>query len=326
MTHYWFVQKTPHYRAKLALFAFLLAFIVIILGAYTRLTDAGLSCPDWPVCYGYLTAPHTPAQIESATQAYPLAPLDTKKAWTEMTHRYFAGTEGILILLLAFSILFPKKEKLKIAGTLLVTLLFIQITLGMLTVTQQLKPVIVLAHLLTGVSILSVLWWTYVHLRFRMDPFIKKANAHLAPWFLLALAIICIQIILGGWVSTHYAGLACIDFPYCNGQILPSLEWSHLNSDLITIHMLHRIGAFVTVIYLSVLAICLLKNSTFKPFGLLILALISLQITLGIFNIIWLRPVWVALLHQAVAILLLLTLMTSLMKVTTEHRHDFYLV
>ncbi|MBX3708310.1 MAG: COX15/CtaA family protein [Gammaproteobacteria bacterium] len=304
------------------LFTTLLAFVVIVLGAYTRLTDAGLSCPDWPHCYGYITAPHTLSQLQGAAQNYPLAPVDVKKAWTEMTHRYFAGSEGILILIFSLSTLFARKVKniksISIA-VILIALLFMQVMLGMLTVTEKLKPVIVLAHLLTGLSILSVLWWAYLTLPLHTNiSFANKPRPYLTPWAWIALFILAMQITLGGWVSTHYAGLACVDFPYCNGQLLPNMQWNQLSSDLTTIHMLHRIGAMVTAVYLSFFALCLLAQKPFRVIAMVILALLLSQITLGILNIIWLRPVWIALTHQAVAILLLLTIITTLVKVTSR--------
>lgn len=304
------------HRSTLALIAFALAFVVILLGAYTRLTNAGLSCPDWPNCYGYLTAPHTSEQIQVASERFPNMPVNTQKAWTEMTHRYFAGTEGILILLLSATILFKRKlrdiKSIAIVTTLL-ALLCVQVLLGMLTVTALLKPVIVLGHLLTGLSILSVLWWAYLGLPLQTSTNQRHACA-LKPWLWIGLIIVALQITLGGWVSTHYAGLACIDFPYCNGQLVPAMQWDQLNTDLITIHMLHRFGAFITAAYLGVLGICLLMNKNWKKFGGLILILIGLQLTLGILNILWLRPVWLALIHHAVAILILLTMIAALIK------------
>lgn len=317
MTRYWFISTTYRRNAKLALFTFVLAFIVILLGAFTRLTNAGLSCPDWPNCYGYVTAPHTFTQLQEAAQRYPLSPIDVKKAWTEMTHRYFAGTEGLLILVLASSILIHRRStdaKSFIMGTTLIALLGVQVMLGMLTVTEKLKPIIVLAHLLTGLSLLSILWWTYLNLHAHAHAALKKSQAYLIPWLWLGFFILILQITLGGWVSTHYAGLACIDFPYCNGKIFPTLQWQQLNTDLITIHMLHRIGAFVTILYWSIVAICLLRSSSLRALGALILALVALQATLGILNIIWLRPVWIALAHHAVAIFLLLTIIMALVK------------
>lgn len=329
MTRYWFISTKYRRNSTLALFTFALAFVVISLGAFTRLTNAGLSCPDWPNCFGFLTAPHTAQQIQDAAQKYPSAAVDVKKAWTEMTHRYFAGTEGILILFLSFSILFTRKVtdiKAKIIGLTLILLLCIQVMLGMLTVTEKLKPVIVLSHLLTGISILSVLWWAYLDLHLHDDIF---QPTRLSPWvkkgLWLGFFIVLMQITLGGWVSTHYAGLACIDFPYCNGNLLPAMQWQQLDNDLITIHMLHRIGALVTAVYCSLFALYLHRQPFFKSLAVCLLALVLLQVALGIFNIIWLRPVWIALIHQAVAIFLLLTFITALVKASllAEQRHGY---
>lgn len=318
MKNYWFISPKYRQNSKLALFTCALAFIVIALGAYTRLTDAGLSCPDWPHCYGYLTAPHTSTQLKGAAENYPLSPVNIKKAWTEMTHRYAAGTEGILILALAFSILFARKAKdsksITIAAAL-IALVCLQVALGMLTVTEKLKPVIVLSHLLTGISILGILWWAYLDLYLRAETlFINKTHRRLTPWIGLGCIIVAAQIALGGWVSTHYAGLACVDFPYCNGKLFPALQWNQLNTDLITIHMLHRAGALITAIYLSSLAGILFFTPSFRRIAIVIFFLAGLQVTLGILNIIWLRPVWIALLHQAVAISLLLSIITALVK------------
>lgn len=301
--------------------------VVILLGAYTRLTNAGLSCPDWPNCYGYLTAPHTASQLQTAAENYPASPVNIKKAWTEMTHRYFAGTEGILVLILALSILFTHKTshfKASLIGFSLIALLGIQVMLGMLTVTEKLKPVIVLAHLVTGLSLLSVLWWSYLDLHLREDHFIKQQHSSFAPWFWIAVILVAVQITLGGWVTTHYAGLACVDFPYCNGELLPSIKWHALNTHLISIQMLHRIGAIIVGSYLSILALCLLFNTSFRGIATLLLSLVALQITLGILNIVWLLPVWVALLHHAVAMFLLLTVITALVKAHLETQDNRY--
>lgn len=305
-------QKTS---SKLALAAFAFAFIVIMLGAYTRLTDAGLSCPDWPQCYGYITVPHTSQQILDASARYPATPVDVTRAWSEMTHRYCAGIETILILSLTYMLLFTRKLRdLKsiTKSVLLIGLLMVQILLGALTVTQKLTPAIVLSHLLTGISVLSVLWWIFLD-----DSQVVKTKAPnnvRLLWIILGFIFICAQISLGGWVSTHYAGLACVDFPYCNGQILPTMQWSQLNSDLITIHMLHRIGALITASYFIAFAIRLLFSPAMRKVGLIMLVLLCAQLTLGILNIIWLRPVYIALMHQAVGILLLLSVIFTLIR------------
>ena len=327
MAHYWFISTKYRRSSKLALFAFMLAFVVILLGAYTRLTNAGLSCPDWPHCYGFLTAPHTADQLANAAAAYPFMPVDIKKAWTEMTHRYFAGTEGILILVLAFSILFARKAKdfkSRFIAIALIALLCMQVALGMLTVTEKLKPVIVLSHLITGLSILSLLWWAYLDLHVHADFFMHKTKRSLIPWLWVGFIIVACQITLGGWVSTHYAGLACIDLPYCNGKLLPNMQWQALNTDLITIHMLHRIGALITATYLIGISILLLKEKSFRIIASIILGLIAAQLTLGILNILWLRPVGIALAHHCVAIVLLLTMITALVKAYFESKDKRY--
>lgn len=289
-----------------------------MLGAYTRLTDAGLSCPDWPHCYGFITAPHTTAQIQDAMSRYPQTPVETNKAWTEMTHRYCAGLETILILALTYTLLFTRKirdTKSIVKGTALIALLAVQILLGALTVTQKLTPVIVLSHLLTGISVLSVLWWIYLDDKVTGTPY----RFTLVPWIWVGFAIVVMQITLGGWVSTHYAGLACVDFPYCNGQWIPTLQLTQMGSDLITIHMLHRFGAALTAIYISFLAARFLFSKPLRNIGFILIVLLTTQISLGILNIIWLRPVAIAVTHQAVGILLLLTLIFALVK--TKHVH-----
>lgn len=309
-----FSSPAANRNAKLALIASILAFVVILLGAYTRLTNAGLSCPDWPNCFGYLTAPHTVEQIQDASSRYPGTTVDVKGAWTEMTHRYFAGTEGILILILSFSLLRHARASRLNAPRIvfiLLALLGVQVTLGMLTVTQNLKPVIVLGHLVTGVSILSVLWWTFLRLSKRTP---VAANNRIKGWLTVGLIITAIQVTLGGWVSTHYAGLACIDLPYCNGQLLPTMQWHLLNSDLITIHMLHRIGALITASYMIIMTITLWRFKQWRGTLMHILAIVALQVTLGVLNILWLRPVWLALMHHAVGILLLLSLIAAIAK------------
>lgn len=317
MIRYWFVSSKYRQSSKLVLFTILLAFVVILLGAYTRLTDAGLSCPDWPHCYGLLTAPHTPEQILDATQKYPATPVVPKKAWTEMVHRYFAGTLGLLVVVLAGSILFSRKAtgiKPILIALALLTLIVVQIMLGALTVTAKLKPIIVSSHLAAGLSLLGILWWAYLDLHLQDDFFIRKTRTRMNRFLWPAFALLSLQIILGGWVSSHYAGLACIDLPYCNGRLLPSMNFGAFNTDLITIHMVHRIGALITAAYLGLLALFLLNKPSFRAIGCIMLLLITLQFTLGILNVIWLRPIGIALLHHAIAAILLLTLITALVK------------
>lgn len=305
-------KKPPQLYSGLAFLAFALAFVVILLGAYTRLTNAGLSCPDWPRCYGYLTPPLTSNQLQEASKAYPQLPVDQARAWTEMRHRYLAGLEGVLILaIISLSWYWRKKIPplaFKLSQSLIIIMLG-QILLGMLTVTALLKPVVVLGHLIFGFSLMSILWLMWLLTR---KPLFMQNAQYLNPWVGLGLLILILQIALGGWVSTHSAGLACIDLPYCNGSLLPALNWTGLNTDLITIHMLHRIGAAFTFIYLSFLSAKLMIHKNSRRFGILLLGLLCIQIILGILNILWLRPLNIALPHHAVAALLLLTLLATL--------------
>lgn len=307
-----FAKLPQRFYSRLAFLAFALAFIVILLGAYTRLTNAGLSCPDWPRCYGYLTPPITSDQMLEAAKVYPQTPLDKARAWTEMRHRYLAGLEGLLILTLISLSWCWRKELPPLVFKLSQTLILImlgQIFLGMLTVTALLKPIIVLGHLLFGFSVMSILWVIWLLTK---QPDLQQNRTRLNPWVSLGLLILILQIALGGWVSTHSAGLACVDFPYCNGTLLPTLQWKALNHDLITIHMLHRFGALLTFFYLSLLSFFLLLRKVNRRFGLILTGLLGTQIFLGILNIIWLRPIHIALPHHAVAALLLLTLLATL--------------
>jgi len=310
--HHFNIQPVNPFFSRLVFFAFLLAFIVILLGAYTRLTNAGLSCPDWPRCYGYLTPPLTSDQMLEASKAYPQIPVDTARAWTEMRHRYLAGIEGMLILTIVSLSWYFRRSLPPLAFALsqsLLLIMFGQVILGMLTVTALLKPVVVLGHLLFGFSLMSMLWVIWL---LSKKPYPLYPTSKLRYWVIVGFIILSLQIALGGWVSTHSAGLACIDFPYCNGQMLPPIQWHALHTDLISIHMLHRLGALITLVYLSLLGIFLMVEEKTSHFGLLLLGLLGTQILLGILNIIRLRPLDIALPHHAVAALLLLTLLATL--------------
>lgn len=299
--------------AQLAFLAFLLAFIVILLGAYTRLNNAGLSCPDWPRCYGYFTPPSTSAEMTQAAKAFPLTPIDSARAWIEMRHRYLAGLEGLLILSLIGLSWRWRKELTPMTFALTQSLALIllgQILLGKLTVTALLKPAIVLGHLLFGFSLMSILWVLWLLTK---KPWPSRIPSGFRFWSILGLLVLTLQITLGGWVSTHSAGLACIDFPYCNGHLLPTLQWKALHTDLITMHMLHRLGALLSFLYLGLLGIFMSLRTASRRYAYLLLGLLSLQILLGIINILWLRPLSIALPHHAVAALLLLTLLAILL-------------
>jgi cytochrome c oxidase assembly protein subunit 15 len=308
-------------------FAVCLAFLVVILGAYTRATDAGLGCPDWPGCYHRLIAPETSDQIQQVKTNFPNATVHVAKAWTEMVHRYMAGALASLIIVIALLALMKRKTRgqpLLIPFLLVATVIF-QALLGMWTVTLRLEPQIVLGHLLGGMTILSLLWWLFLYLR--VQPASRKSAKGLKIWSALGLIIVALQIALGGWTSANYAALVCPNFPYCNMQMFfPSSNFPaafnvfahfsmvHLQqAALITIQMTHRFGALVTGIYIGLLSIYLIflgKTSTFRWLGFFILLFLCLQISLGIMNVMLLLPLTIAIAHNAVAALLLLSLVT----------------
>ncbi|MBP9722886.1 MAG: COX15/CtaA family protein, partial [Gammaproteobacteria bacterium] len=200
-------NQTTKAVTKVLVLAIILAFIVIILGAYTRLTNAGLGCPDWPGCYGQMIVKNN---------------LDTK-AWTEMIHRYLAGSLGLIILITSLFILFknPSKKILsKVLVFLLLSTVIFQVLLGMWTVTYKLMPTVVMGHLLGGFCTISLLLLLLLNnLSFRNQ--IKFNNVTKFIAFLSLLAV-CGQIILGGWTSANYAAIPCLDFPACNGQYFPT--------------------------------------------------------------------------------------------------------
>lgn len=305
----------------------LLALLVIILGAYTRLTDAGLGCPDWPGCYGQFILP---GNMDS--EAVLSTDLQISKAGTEMAHRYLAGLLGMAILVLFLIALYRRyrfQESITLPALLLALVIF-QATLGMWTVTWQLLPLVVLAHLLGGVTILAGLWWLKLQAADKYRPKIPNyyqiRNCKL--WLVAGFIILCLQIMLGGWVSANYAGVACVGFPHCNGQLLPTMHFSeaftpatvigpnyeggHLhNSARITIQMMHRIGAVITLLYLGLLLGWIwIYSRPLRLIATLILILLGIQFTLGIINVVAVLPLSIAVAHNGLAALLVITLLT----------------
>lgn len=317
-----------HNRLRILVFlSVMLAFVVVTLGAYTRLTDAGLGCPDWPGCYGHMV-------VAAHSTDEPV------KAWTEMVHRYFAGSLGLFILFFAGSAI---RSRLKggrfpfFVPLLLVGLVFFQAALGMWTVTLKLLPVVVMGHLLGGLCILSSLWWLYLSVS--KVPSHSKDLAWLKPWALLGLIIVACQIALGGWVSANYAGLSCVGFPSCNQHLLPDLHLKEAFNVLspiganyqgglldtsvrITIQFVHRLGAFLTVLYVLGLSFVLLRqsNSRLKTIACFMGLVVLLQFSLGVINVVHLLPLKVAVGHNAVAAMLLLCLLTLVQTVWQKEK------
>lgn len=281
--------------------ATLLAFGVVGLGAYVRLADAGLGCPDWPGCYGHLVGvPDTHAEHAAAASAFPGKPVEAHKAWKEMIHRYAAGTLGLLILGIAVSAWRRAGKSRPWLETGLVGLVAFQALLGMWTVTLLLKPAIVTAHLLGGMAI----WAILATLTARELGAGGTASQGGATRVLgvLALALVGLQIALGGWVSSNYAALACPDFPTCRGAWLPI-------DGPTAIHMTHRLGALLVFFIAGTYSALLLKRG--QAIGWLIAALLWLQVALGIANILLSLPLPVAVAHNLGAALLLASLVVA---------------
>ncbi|HVV67436.1 MAG TPA: COX15/CtaA family protein [Gammaproteobacteria bacterium] len=322
-------QKFSGY-ALLAGIATLLALIVVMLGAYTRLADAGLGCPDWPGCYGHLTVPKSTTAIAQAQQTYQQI-VEPAKAWKEMIHRYFAGTLGILIVILTFWGLMRKRKhpEQPIAIPIILLLLVIfQAVLGMWTVTWLVQPLVVSSHLLGGLAITALLWSLTLATKTQQSE-AKPASGY-KFWAVLGLLILIGQLFLGAWTSTNYAALACLNFPFCHGNLFPPMNFHEAfslfhpiginyeggvldSTARVTIQMMHRYGAFVTAVYLGILALCLIFSKAEKKLrglGWVLLGVLALQFALGVANVELLLPIQIAVAHNGVACLLLLTMVT----------------
>lgn len=306
--------------------ATILAFCVILLGAYTRLKDAGLGCPDWPGCYGQMTVPNSPSEISQAMSLFPNLPVEPAKAWLEMVHRYFAGILGLIIFFLAIWAPIRKfrlPDQPIIVPLILALLVIFQAALGMWTVTWQLHPLIVMGHLLGGMAILSLLWWLFLKTGRFFQNYQVNELKKLQPWAILGIIVVGIQIFLGGWTSANYASLACTSFPTCNGGFFPMTDFHHAFNFFnpmqagslpmparVAIQMTHRFWGLVTGFYILALGVYLIATRRLKNLGWIMVALIGLQIILGILNVKFLLPLPIALAHTAVAALLLLSLIT----------------
>lgn len=312
---------------KLIIAATWLALGVIVLGAYVRLSDAGLGCPDWPGCYGKLSPAHAAETIAQAEAAQPGGSVSAHKAWKEMTHRYFASLLGLLILVIGIMAWFKRDQLMQGIGLplLLILLVILQGLLGMWTVTLLLKPVIVTLHLLGGMSTLALLVWLGQR-QSRDIPQMRMQDAvRMKSWALTGLLVVFFQIALGGWVSANYAALACADFPTCKGAWVPSMDFTHafhftrelgktaqgelLSLESLTaIHWMHRLGALITFIVISMLVFKMLRIPSLAQLGAMILLVLLVQIGLGISNVLFSLPLLVAVAHNATAALLLTTL------------------
>ncbi|MGV3654200.1 MAG: COX15/CtaA family protein [Noviherbaspirillum sp.] len=332
LTIVWASRDANKYR-KLAWVTLFLTFDLIMFGAFTRLTDSGLGCPDWPGCYGHANPVQAHAHISAAEAAMPDGPVTVAKAWIEMIHRYLAMAVGVLIIaimVVAWRRWFQARRGAFApagAGPGLPTCLFLFVCLqgafGAWTVTLKLQPVIVTIHLLLGMFLLALLAWLAAG-QAHHPPVDRKA-AELRLPAALALGLLAIQLALGGWVSTNYAALACLDFPLCHGKLVPEMDfhhgftlWRHLGKTadgeylpfpaLTAIHWTHRLFAFVVLAYAGWLAWRarridgLARSARWLAFAL------GLQMTTGLATIFLRWPLALAVVHNGGAALLVVLL------------------
>lgn len=321
-------------------------FCLVVVGAYVRLSDAGLGCPDWPGCYGHLTVPEAPHEVSAAQQRFPDRPIEAPKAWKEMVHRYLAETLGLFIVALAIASRFLKDPRRpRFLPWMLVALVIFQGILGMWTVTWQLKPLAVTGHLLGGMATFALLLWMWLTTRplvpvpatirspsaaaagRAIDTRQTSAAPRLRRFATLGLLVLVGQIFLGGWTSTNYAALACPDLPTCHGSYLPPLDvreaftlWRGLGINYeygvldararVTIHYFHRVGAGVVTVVLLALGAFLLRQpaALWRRLGAAVLGALALQVSVGIGIVHFQLPLLLAAAHNLGAETLLGTL------------------
>jgi len=302
---------------KLVLVTTFITFCLIVLGAYVRLADAGLGCPDWPGCYGQLTPHHAKEDILEAHAADPHGPVSMPKAWKEMGHRYIAMLVGFLILVIAALSWRKAERRLRSPWlpTVLVGVVILQGMFGKWTVTMLLKPAIVTGHLMGGLLTLALLTWLALrHLAPRMTAWDVVPGVRRAA--VVGFVLLAIQIVLGGWVSTNYAALACTDLPTCQGSFLPQMDFAHAfhitrelgeTADgqmlplaaLTAIHWTHRVGAVVVAAFLFLFAARLMREPGMRGCGVWLAGLLTVQFLLGLANVWFSLPLPLAVAHNA---------------------------
>jgi len=339
---------------SLALCGTLLCFGVVVLGAYVRLTDAGLGCPDWPGCYGHVSPLGAEDSPGSQTQ-FPGRPLQAGKAWHEMIHRYAAGTLACVITAIAALAVAGRGPKVVGAGfgLILFATVIVQAILGMLTVTWLLKPLIVTLHLIFGMTTLGLLWWLWLGLQQRQR---EGVQLHIVPehgatrWAsaasaarigyrlaVLGVVVLAVQFFLGGWTSANYAAVACPDFPTCQGAWWPHADFRHAfvlwrglwinyeggilaNPARVAIHLAHRFGALVVTLTFLAASLFVIRQpplAAARPRAYLLLVALGLQLAIGISMVLRTFPLWLTTAHTAGAALLLMAILALTAKLRT---------
>ena len=308
----------------LSLLSGILGFVVVALGAWTRLADAGLGCPDWPGCYGFVTIPVSPEEIDIANSKFPDTPYEVAKAIPEVVHRYFAAALGFFIVCIAYLSVKSKDVPTNIRNlsVFLLAWVIMQGTFGYWTVSLKLWPQVVTTHLMSGFLTTALLWLLY----FKTKDLIESR----ASWnfesttkrlFSVSIILVAIQIFLGAWTSTNYASYSCTDFPLCQGQLLPEANFkegfnffqsigpNYLGGQLdhesrVAIHLTHRFGAIVVTLFLLFTSFHLYKRN-FKTLAYGLIACLALQVLLGISNVIFALPLLIAVGHNLGGLLLI---------------------
>ncbi len=319
------INKNIKYAQRLIVLSLVVCSIAVNLGAFTRLVDAGLGCPDWPGCYGHVLWPNTIEEVMVANQAFPDTPVEAEKAWPEMVHRYFASMVGLLIICLLSLVWKTGPRKLAIG---LLVAVCLQGAFGAWTVTLKLWPQVVTAHLLGGFTILSLLW-LFAQRLFQWRWLSNMALSRLKPLAIVVTSVLVLQIALGGWTSSNYAALACTDFPTCHGSFFPQADFAsgfditqevgpnylggQLDNDArVAIHLSHRLGAMVTTFLMLILLVMAWRrgDAMVRRWVIVTGCILVGQLLLGLSNIIFALPLSVAVLHNAGGALLLLSMVT----------------
>lgn len=324
-----YFSRDPSKHRKLVAVTVALTFELIMFGAFTRLTDSGLGCPDWPGCYGQANPLQSHADIRAAEIAMPSGPVTVQKAWIEMIHRYLAMSVGLLIIAQVV-LVWKKRRETGISPWLATFLLFfvcLQGAFGKWTVTMKLQPVIVTSHLLLAMGLLALLAAALEQQRPRT--MIAAAKAVSLAWpARIALILVFMQIALGGWVSTNYAALACHDYPLCQGNWMPAMDFGHGFSlwrqlgqtvsgeylpfaALVAIHWVHRNFALLVLVAVLYAAWGAARVAEFSRLARYLAIVIGLQLAIGISTVFFAWPLLLAVLHNggAAALVLLLSML-----------------
>ena len=341
----WMATGTHRYR-KLAWVIVFFTFDLIVFGGFTRLTDSGLGCPDWPGCYGEANPFLAHAHIAAAEALMPTGPVTKVKAWIEMIHRYLAMGIGVLIMALMFQSIrqWLKTHRQTFAPAMPVALFLfvcVQGAFGAWTVTLKLQPVIVTIHLLLGMGLLAMLVWLGGREDYLLKPPAPSRDLAglraLRTLALVAAVVLLVQIALGGWVSTNYATLACDEFPFCDGKLIPEMDFEHgftlwrelgktaaghylQFSALVAIHWVHRNFAVVVTLVLGLAAWRAFRQPALRGTAKLIAAVLCAQLFTGIATVFFDFPLAIAVLHNAGAALLVL--LVTMLNYKVKHLLD----